>query len=69
MIPTEAKNIFKNRFPNININQYDIDNYIKCKHREMKKIHSEKIKNTKSLFEMQDKNGNIISKTFEYTNL
>ena len=34
----------------------------------MKKIHSEKIKNTKSLFEMQDKNSNIISKTFEYKN-
>ena len=32
----------------------------------MKKIHSEKIKNTKTLFEIQDNSGNIISKTIEY---
>ena len=32
----------------------------------MKKIHSEKNKNTKTLFEMQDNSGIIISKTIEY---
>ena len=32
----------------------------------MKKIHSEKIKNTKTLFEIQDNSGNIISKKIEY---
>lgn len=33
----------------------------------MKLFHSEKIKNTKTLFEMKDNKGNIISKSLEYT--
>ena len=50
LIPTEAKLIFHSKFKNIDLTNLEIDNYIKSKHREMKLIHSEKIKNTKTLF-------------------
>lgn len=66
LIPTIAKEKFHNKFPNININEKEIDNYIKVKHREMKKVHIEKIINTKSLFELQDREGNKISYVLDY---
>lgn len=66
LIPTLAKEKFHTKFPNININEKEIDNYIKVKHREMKKLHSEKIINTKSLFELQDREGNKISYVLDY---
>ena len=43
LIPTEAKLIFHTKFPNIDITNSEIDNYIKSKHREMKLFHSVKI--------------------------
>ena len=43
-----------------------MDNYINVKYREIKKLHSEKIINTETLFKFLDKCNNNISKTIEY---
>lgn len=39
-MPLEAKDIFHKKFPNVDINQKDIDYYFKTKYREIKKFHS-----------------------------
>ena len=42
--PTEAKIIFKKKFPNIDITDKDINTYINTKYKESKVINQEKIK-------------------------
>jgi hypothetical protein len=61
LMPLQVKDIFHKKFPNIEINLKDIDSYIKTKYREIKKIHSVKIKNTQSFFEFYDKSNNKFS--------
>lgn len=66
LFPLKAKEIFHQKFPRVNISTKDLDNYINVKYREIKKLHSEKIINTETLFKFLDKCNNNISKTIEY---
>ena len=67
LFPMNAKEIFHKKFPSIEINK-DIDSYIEVKYREIKKIHSEKIVNSKGIFKFLDNEGNNISHIIEYDN-
>ena len=49
-MPTQAKEKFRNRFQNIDISSKEIDQYIRSIYRQVKKLHSEKIKNTETIF-------------------
>ena len=49
-MPTQAKEKFRNKFPNIEISSKEIDQYIRSIYRQLKKLHSEKIKNTETIF-------------------
>ena len=69
LVPTITKDKFHNKFPNIDINSKEINNYIRTQYRIMKIIHSEYIKNTESIFELKDNKGEIISKIEEYEDL
>ena len=68
MMPTLAKEKFLNRFPNIEISSKEINQYIRSIYRQVKKLHSEKIKNTKTIFKLADNNNIIISESFKYEN-
>ena len=48
-MPTQAKEKFRNRFPNIDISSKELDQCIRSIYRQVKKIHSEKIKNTETI--------------------
>ena len=48
-MPTQAKEKFRNKFPNIEITSKEFDQYIKSIYRQVKKILSEKIKNTETI--------------------
>lgn len=67
--PTEAKIIFKNKFPNIDIEDKYINIYINTKYKESTVINQEKIKNTDRIFSLRDENNDIISHVIDFKNI
>jgi len=66
LTPIEAKDKFKQKFPNIDISGKDINTYINTKYRDAKNINRDKIINTEKYFQMLDEKGNNIAKVIEY---
>jgi hypothetical protein len=65
-MPLQSKDKFHDKFPNIDISTKERDHCIRSQYRIIKKLHSEKITNTESLFKFLDKEGNNISTILEY---
>ena len=65
-MPLQAKVKFHGNFPNNDISTKEIDHWIRSQYRIIKKIHSEKITNTESLFKFLDKEGTNISRVLDY---
>ena len=66
LIPIQAKDIFKNKYPNIDLSSKEIEHTIRSQYKIIKQLHSEKITNTESLFKFIDNNNNNISKVIDY---
>ena len=56
-MPIQTKEKFNGKFPNIDLSKKENDTYIRTPHKITKKIHSEKIKNIDTLFQLLDKEG------------
>ena len=56
LMPIQAKDIFKNKYPNIDLSSKEIEHTIRSQYRIIKQLHSEKITNTESLFKFIDNN-------------
>ena len=66
LMPTFAKINFHKKFPNIDITQKEIDNYIYGKYREARVINKEKMENIEKIFHLKDDNGIEIAQTIDY---
>ena len=66
LMPIEAKEKFHDKFPNIDISTKENDTYIRTQYRIIKKIHTEKIKNTDTLFQLLNKEGKNLSTVIKY---
>ena len=55
-MPIQAKDIFKNKYPPIDLSSKEIEHTIRSQYRIIKQLHSEKITNTESLFKFIDNN-------------
>ena len=62
----KQKKNFHDKFPNINIPTKENDIDIRTQYRIIKKIHTEKIKNTDTLFQLLNKESKILSTVIEY---
>ena len=60
LMPLQAKDKFHGKFPNNDISTKEIDHCIRSQYRIIKKLHSEKITNTESLFKFLHKEGTNI---------
>ena len=66
LMPIQAKDIFKNKYPHIDLSSKEIEHTIRSQYRIIKQLYSEKITNTECLFKFIDNNNNNISKVIDY---
>ena len=64
--PFKVKELFHQRFPNINISNKEIEKFINVKYRDIKKIYLKKIINTESLNTIEYDNENNHDKKSQF---